>query len=222
MMRERGIRIVDGIIYAPEGIHKYLKCAWELMLKNGKPYNSNAPRSTSSDDSDSTPPKRNQKKPTVARKKPAIKKPTGNSAKSPNTLSLENRPNSIDPNVVFTGPPPNATEAEINTWADLWFCHNKFTPGHTTPQWVQIWIDNAHAHFTRPTTVNASSNNPGTNIPEENRLAPLAAAAAHAAPTSDALDGEISKAASAWISSRIIIIDGVFHCLDLDQTVPQY
>jgi len=84
------------------------------MLQNGKHYNSYTPPSTSSDDSDSTPPKRNQKKPTISRKKPAIKKPTSNSTKSPNTLPQENRPNSIDPNVLFTGPPPNATEAEIN------------------------------------------------------------------------------------------------------------
>jgi len=36
-MRERGIRIVDGIIYAPEGINKYLKRAWEIQLAAGKP-----------------------------------------------------------------------------------------------------------------------------------------------------------------------------------------
>ena len=69
------------------------------MLKNGKPYNSNAPRSTSSDDSDSTPPKRNQKKPTVARKKPAIKKPSDNRAKSPSlSLAPQNRLTLIGPN----------------------------------------------------------------------------------------------------------------------------
>jgi len=33
---------------------------------------------------------------------------------------------------------------------------------------------------------------------------------------------ELSEAASAWISSNIIVIDGAFHCLDSDQLVPQY
>jgi len=58
MMSDLGIHIFDGIIYAPEGINKFLKRGWELMLKTGKPYNSCTPPSTSSDDSDSTPPKR--------------------------------------------------------------------------------------------------------------------------------------------------------------------
>jgi len=227
LMRESGIRIVDGKIYAPEGINKFLKRGWELLLKTGKPYNSNTPPSTSSDDSDSTPPKRNQRTPTIARKKPASKQPPGNSAKSPNTLALPNRPTLIDPNnpnAVFTGPPPNATEAEINAWVDLWFHHHKFTPGSTTPpQWVQTWIDNAHAYFTCQTAVNASSNNPGTNTQEEDPLAPPAAAAANAAPPPPpgASNADLSEAVSAWISSNITIIDGVFHCLDLDQPVPQ-
>jgi len=68
-MHESGTRIVNGIIYAPEGINKFLKRGRELLLKTGKPYNSNTPPSKSSDDSDSTPPKRNQKKPAIARKK---------------------------------------------------------------------------------------------------------------------------------------------------------
>ena len=59
---------------------------------------------------------------------------------------------------------------------------------------------------------------------EEDQLlvAPPAAAAANAAPPPDAIDAELSEAASAWLSSNIIIIDGVFHCLDPDQPVPQY
>mgnify|MGYP007080254168 CR=1 FL=1 len=187
LMRENGIRIVNGIIYAPEGINKFLKRGWELMLKTGKPYNSCAPPSTSSEDSDSTPPKRNQKKPAIARKKPASKQPTGNNAMSPSLAHAPpNRPTLIDPNdpnTVFTGPPPNAMEAEVNAWADLWIRHHKFTPGSTTsPQWVQTWIDNALAHFTRQTAVNASSNNSDTPMPEETQLAPPAAAAAHAEP----------------------------------------
>ena len=51
-MQESGIRIVDGIIYAPEGINKFLKRSWELLLKTGKPYNSNTPPSTSSEESE--------------------------------------------------------------------------------------------------------------------------------------------------------------------------
>jgi len=187
-MRESGIRIVNGTIYAPEGINKFLKRGWELMLKTGKPYNSCTPPSTSSEDSDSTPPKRNQKKPAIAWKKPASKQPTGNSAKSPSLARAPpNRPTLIDPNdpnTVFTGPSPNATEAEINAWADLWFRHHKFAPRSSTtpPPWVQNWIDNAKAYFTHQAAVNASSNNPGTTIPEEHQPAPPVAAAAHAEP----------------------------------------
>ena len=99
-----------------------------------------------------------------------------------------------DPNAVFTGPPPNAAEAEINAWVDLWFCHHKFTPGSTTPpQWVQTWIDNAHAHFMRQTAVNASSNHSDTTIPEENQLAAPAAAAAHAEPPPDVVRAQIEN-----------------------------
>jgi len=174
LMRESGIRVVDGIIYAPEGINKFLKRSWELMLKTGKPYNSKTPPSTSSDDSDSTPPKRNQKKPAIARKKPAIKKPSDNRAKSPSLLlAPQNRLTLIDPNdpnTVFTGPPPNATEAEINAWADLWFRHHKFAPSTTPPPWVQNWIDNAEAYFTRQMAANAPSNNPDTTAATSDRI----------------------------------------------------
>jgi len=52
---------------------------------------------------------------------------------------------------------------------------------------------------------------------------PLATAAAHAAPPPDTTEAEISKAASAWISSHCInVTDGVIQCLDPDQTVPQH
>jgi len=78
LMREGGIRIVNGTIYAPEGINKFLKCDWESLLKKGKPYNSNVPPSTSSDDSDSTPPKRKQRKPAIAQKNSASKQQTAN------------------------------------------------------------------------------------------------------------------------------------------------
>jgi len=129
--------------------------------------------------------------------------------------------NPNNPDAVFTGPPPNATEAEINAWVNLWFCHHKFGPRSSTtpPPWVQNWLDNAHAYFTRQTAANASSNNPGTTIPEENQPAPSAATAAQAAPTPDADEAEHET--SAWMSSNITIIDGVFHCRDPDEPVPQ-
>jgi len=216
LMRASGICIVDGIIYAPEGINKFLKRSWELMLKTGKPYNSDTPPSTSSDDSDSTPPKRNQKKPAIARKKPVSKQPTGNSAKSPSpVLALQSRPTLIDPNdpnTVFTGPPPNATEAEINAWVDLWFRHHTFAPRSSTtpPPWVQNWIDNAEAYFTRRMAANASSNNPSTTV------------ATSAAPPLDATEDEIADAVHTWIRThRVIVRNGVMHCLDPAQSVPK-
>jgi len=218
LMRESGIRIVDGIIYAPEGINKFLKRSWELMLKTRKPYNSKTPPSTSSDDSDSTPPKRNQKKPAIARKKPESKQPTGNRTKSPSlALALQNRLTLIDPNdpnTVFTGPPPNATEAEINAWADLWFRHHKFAPrsSATPPPWVQNWIDNAEAYFTHQMAANTYSNNPGTTV-----------ATSNAAPPPDTTDEEIAGAVHEWIRShRIIVQNSVIRCMDPDQSVPQY
>jgi len=123
--------------------------------------------------------------------------------------------------VIFTGPPPNATEAERDQWLALWYRRHStkmtqegivqcLTPHRTTPQWVQTWADNAHAHFARLASANASSNNPGTNTLEENQLVPPDAAAAHAAPPPNATEAEITEAASAWISShRVNVTDGV-------------
>jgi len=226
IMRKDGIRVFGGKIYAPEESNMYLKRFWEKKPAEGKLCQDPTPSSTSSDDSDSTPPKCNQQKPTVARKKPPIKKPTDKGEKPPPNRTFSAA-------VVFTGPPPNATEAEINQWVSLWYRHHStrttqegivqcLTPGRTTPQWVQTWADNAHAQVARLAAANASSNNPGTNTLEENPLAPPAAAVAHDAPPPDATEAEISKAVSAWISShRITVTDGVIQCLDPDQTVPQ-
>ena len=119
-----------------------------------------------------------------------------------------------DANAVFTGPPPNATEAEINAWADLWFRHHKFAPRSSTtpPPWVQNWIDNAEAYFTHQTAATASSNNPSTTV-----------ATSDAAPPLDATDDEIADAVHKWIRShRIIVQNGVIRCLDPDQSVPKY
>jgi len=57
---------------------------------------------------------------------------------------------------------------------------------------------------------------------EKNQLAPPATAAAHAAPPPDEIDDDIREAASEWMSSNIINIDGVFPCVDPYQVVPQY
>jgi len=179
MMREYKIRIFQGKIYAPEGIKMYLKRFWEKKLADGKPCQPPTPPATYGDDSDSTPPKHNQEKPAVAQKKPAIQKPTGNGAKpSAKHISLKNWPKWIAA-VVFTSSPPNATEAERDQWLLLWHCHHstrmtqegivqRLTPHRATPQWVQTWADNAHAHFARQAATNASSNNPGTTTPEDN------------------------------------------------------
>ena len=141
------------------GINKHLKHHWEQRLADGKLCQPPPPPSTASDDSDSTPPKCNQKKPAIARKKPAIQKPTGNRAKPQpkQRISLKNRPATIEA-IVFTNPPLNATEKEINKAVAAWFPNTStrmtkegivqcLTPGRTTPQHVQTWTDNAHAHF---------------------------------------------------------------------------
>jgi len=152
MMHKRGISIFEGEVYAPGGINKHLNHHWEKRLADGKLHQPPPPPSTSSDDSDSTPPKRNQKKPAIARKKPAIKRTTGSSVKPQpkQRISLKNRPTTIQA-IVFTDPPPNATEKEINKVVSAWFCNNStrmtkegigqcLAPGHTTPQHVQTWM----------------------------------------------------------------------------------
>ena len=84
-MHEDGIRILEGKIYAPEGINKRLKRFWEQRLADGKLHQPPTSPPPSSNDSDSTPPKCNRKKPAVARKKPAIKKPTGANRTQPSS-----------------------------------------------------------------------------------------------------------------------------------------
>jgi len=162
IMRREGMCIFGKQVYAPEGINKYLKRFWDKRLADGKLYKTPSPPSTSMEDSDSTPPKRNQKKTT----KRASKLTVNNSESQPKQIiSLKNRPELVAA-VVFTGPPPNATEAEVRQWVLLWFQHHahKITPEgiaqclnphQTTPQWIQTWVNNAHAHFAQSLATNA-------------------------------------------------------------------
>ena len=67
LIRKEGIQIFGKNIYAPHGVHKVIKRGMEHTLAMGKLYHA-SPLSTSSDDSDSAPPKRARK--TITRKKP--------------------------------------------------------------------------------------------------------------------------------------------------------
>jgi len=112
-MRDTGARMFEGTICAPQGINTHLKRVWEKQLAEGAHCQSPTPPSTSSDDSDSTPPKCNQKRPAIARSKPPTKKPPAKSKRTPPTRTHS-------ASVIFTGPPPNATEAEIHQWVAFW------------------------------------------------------------------------------------------------------
>ena len=217
VMREEGLQIVGNRIYAPQGFNKYLLKFWEKKLATGELYREPTPPPTSSDDSDSTPPKRNQKKQVLARKKTPNKRPktTSEPPVAIRTLSASTE---------FTGPPPHATPAEVDQWVALWFRYHPtrttpegivqcLAPGHTTPPWVQTWVNNARQV--------AEANTPDINTGED-QPAPPAAAAAHTAPPQDEIDDAIEAAASAWLSSNVIHINGKFHCVDPDQVVPQY
>jgi len=196
-MQDTGARMFEGTICAPQGINMHLKRFWEKQLAEGAHCHSPTPPSASSDDSDSTPPKRNQKRPAVAGTKPPTKKPPAKSKKTPQTCTPS-------ASVIFTGPPPNATEAELLQWVAFWLhcCPTGTTPegtiqslapGFPTPQWVQTWADNA-----RRGAANASSNNPGAAMLEANPPAPPAAATTHAEPPSanDTPDADLSDAAA--------------------------
>jgi len=89
----------------------------------------------------------------------------------PNVNNSEPQPKQMDgPEsdavMIFTGPPPNATKAEVHQWVLLWFQHHAhritpegivqcLNPHQTTPQWIQTWVNNAHAHFARSPATNA-------------------------------------------------------------------
>jgi len=66
----------------------------------------------------------------------------------------------------------------------------------------------------------AAANNPSITTREDQPVP--AAAAAHAAAPPEEFDANIQAAASAWLSSNVIHIDGVFHSVDPDEVVPQY
>jgi len=217
VMQEEGLQTVGEHIYAPQGVNAYLKKFWEKKLAKGELYREPTPPPTSSDDSDSTPPKRSQKKPALARKKTPIQRTPTNCEPTPSIRTLS-------ASAEFTGPPPNTTPAEINQWVALWFRYHPtrttpegivqcLAPGHTTPPWVQTWVNNARQV--------AEANTPDINTGED-QPAPPAAAAAHTAPPQDEIDDAIEAAASAWLSSNVIHINGKFHCVDPDQVVPQY
>jgi len=67
----------------------------------------------------------------------------------------------------------------------------------------------------------ATANNPSITTREDQPVTP-AAAAAHAVAPPEEFDADIQAAASAWLSSNVIHIDGVFHSVDPDKVVPQY
>jgi len=189
-MQEEGLQIVGNHIYAPQGFNTYLKKFWEQKLAKGELYREPTPPPTSSDDSDSTPPKRNQKKPAIAKKKTPTQRPntTSESPVAIRTLSAS---------AEFTGPPPDATPAEVDQWVALWFRYDPtrttpegivqcLAPGHTTPPWVQTWVNNARQ-------VATANNNPDTNTLREDQPVPPAAAAAHAAPPPNEIDDDEDK-----------------------------
>ena len=226
-IRKEGIQIFGKNIYAPHGVHKVIKRGLEHTRAKGKLYQA-SPLSTSSDDSDSTPPKRARK--TIARKKPPPKQPTSDPKETQETRLLRILTPSDAATVVFTGPPPNATAAEITHWVALWFRYHptrtteegrvySLIPLHPTPPWVQTWVNNA-----RSAIANTSSNNPRTNALEAPHPAlPVAASNGNDAPPQGASEEDIAEAVHVWLSTHIIAVNnGVIRCLNPNQTVPQY
>jgi len=119
-----------------------------------------------------------------------------------------------------------------------WLDNNDFTLSNDgtfysdsiIPPVVQQWLIRRWARLaTAPPSVDptatarqvAPANNPSITTGEDQPVTP-SAAVAHAAPPPVEFDKDIQAAASAWLSSNIIHIDGVFHSVDPDEVVPQY